>query len=73
MFSVSFHSFSLHRYPRSLKPHIILSMSWLPLESNPDVLTSYLHKLGVPESVSCTDVLGLDDDVSFFFFTQSQQ
>jgi len=30
---------------------------WIPLESNPQVLSHYLHKLGVDESVSIVDVL----------------
>ncbi|KAH8377800.1 hypothetical protein KR093_007181 [Drosophila rubida] len=40
--------------------------TWTPLESNPEVLTKYIHKLGVSPSWSVTDVIGLDDDVLAF-------
>lgn len=33
---------------------------WVPLESNPDVLTRFGHALGLPSSLSFTDVWGLD-------------
>lgn len=39
------------------------NIRWLPLESNPDVMTSYLHGLGVPRHWSVCDVLGLDPDL----------
>lgn len=35
---------------------------WLPLESNPDVLTKYIHKLGVSSDWSLTDVIGLESE-----------
>lgn len=38
-------------------------MSWLPLESNPDVMNKYLHNLGVPEKWQMVDVYGLDSDL----------
>lgn len=36
---------------------------WLPLESNPQVLTKFLHDGGVPEPWNVTDVFGLDPDL----------
>nr|XP_034175695.1 ubiquitin carboxyl-terminal hydrolase isoform X1 [Osmia lignaria] len=38
-------------------------MSWIPLESNPDVMTTFLHKLGVPKEWSIIDVYGLEPDL----------
>ena len=38
-------------------------MSWLPLESNPDVLNPFIRRLGVPGDWEFTDVFGLDDDL----------
>lgn len=37
--------------------------AWLPLESNPDVLTKYARALGAPPSSSFADVYGLDDEL----------
>ena len=37
--------------------------SWLPLESNPDVLNPFIRRLGVPSDWEFTDVFGLDDDL----------
>ncbi|EDW43660.1 GM23432 [Drosophila sechellia] len=37
-------------------------LTWTPLESNPEVLTKYIHKLGVSPAWSVTDVIGLEDD-----------
>ncbi|KAI1301923.1 Ubiquitin carboxyl-terminal hydrolase isozyme L3 [Halotydeus destructor] len=36
---------------------------WLPLESNPDVMTKFLTDLGLPEPWAVVDVLGFDDDL----------
>ena len=36
---------------------------WLPIESNPDVLNSFLKKLGVPSSWEINDVYGLDPEL----------
>ncbi|XP_022099560.1 ubiquitin carboxyl-terminal hydrolase isozyme L3-like isoform X1 [Acanthaster planci] len=41
----------------SVKPH------WIPLESNPEVMTKYIHTLGVPNKWHFVDVLGLDDEL----------
>ena len=38
-------------------------MSWLPLESNPDVLNPFIRRLGVPGDWEFTDVFGLDDEL----------
>ena len=37
--------------------------SWLPLESNPEVLSTYARALGAPSSTSFADVYGLDDEL----------
>lgn len=37
-------------------------MAWTPLESNPDIMNKYLHRLGVPEAWNIVDVYGLDTD-----------
>jgi len=36
--------------------------NWVGLESNPEVLTEYAHKLGVQKSWGFSDVYGLDED-----------
>ncbi|XP_037070983.1 ubiquitin carboxyl-terminal hydrolase isozyme L3-like [Pollicipes pollicipes] len=36
---------------------------WLPLESNPDVMNSFLHNLGLPSKWAVTDVYGLDPEM----------
>ncbi|XP_022328361.1 ubiquitin carboxyl-terminal hydrolase-like [Crassostrea virginica] len=38
-------------------------ISWIPLESNPDVLNKYIHNLGVPKEWQFVDVYGLDSDL----------
>ncbi|KAK6627287.1 hypothetical protein RUM43_002859 [Polyplax serrata] len=37
--------------------------TWVPLESNPDVMNTFLHKLGVPEKIKVVDVFGLDTEL----------
>jgi len=37
--------------------------TWTALESNPDVMSKYIHKLGVSPSWSLVDVLGLDAEL----------
>lgn len=37
--------------------------SWLPLESNPEVLSTYARALGAPALTSFADVYGLDDEL----------
>lgn len=39
-----------------------LHENWVGLESNPEVLTEYAHKLGVDKSWGFSDVVGLDDE-----------
>lgn len=34
---------------------------WVPLESNPEVMSKYMHSLGMSKNWIFTDVLGLDD------------
>ena len=36
---------------------------WLPIESNPEVMNSFLTKLGVPSDWEICDVFGLDPDL----------
>lgn len=38
-------------------------MSWLPLESNPDVMNKYLQSLGVPATWQIVDVYGLEPEL----------
>ncbi|KAK0180850.1 hypothetical protein PV327_003187 [Microctonus hyperodae] len=38
-------------------------MALIPLESNPDVMTKFIHQLGVPSKWTLVDVYGLDQDV----------
>lgn len=38
-------------------------MRWLPLESNPEVMTSFLRKLGLPSEWKISDVFGLDPEI----------
>ncbi|XP_037049589.1 ubiquitin carboxyl-terminal hydrolase-like [Bradysia coprophila] len=37
--------------------------SWIPLQSNPEILSAYLRKLGVPRGWNIVDVLGLDEEL----------
>ena len=37
--------------------------SWLPLESNPEVLNPFVHKMGLPSTWGFHDVFGLDDEL----------
>eukprot|EP00900_Chrysochromulina_parva_P011988 jgi/Chrpa1/20790/Chrysochromulina_OHIO_Genome00007923-RA len=37
--------------------------SWLPLESNPDVLNPFVHRLGLPVDWGFCDMFGLDPDL----------
>ena len=38
-------------------------MAWLPLESNPEVMTKYIHRVGAPDSCQVVDVFGLDPEL----------
>lgn len=38
-------------------------MAWVPLESNPEVMTKLCHKLGVPAKWNIVDVYGLEPDL----------
>mmetsp|Transcript_53130 Transcript_53130/g.115371 ORF Transcript_53130/g.115371 Transcript_53130/m.115371 type:complete len:230 (-) Transcript_53130:146-835(-) len=37
--------------------------NWLPLESNPDVLNKFIHRLGVPAGYNFVDVFGFDEEL----------
>ena len=37
--------------------------TWIPLESNPEVMTKLLHKVGVPKEWCIVDVYGLEPDL----------
>jgi len=37
--------------------------SWLPLESNPEVLNPFIKRLGVPDDWGFADVFGLDEEL----------
>lgn len=37
--------------------------SWLPLESSPEVLNPFVHRLGLPEGWNFCDVFGLDEEL----------
>ena len=36
--------------------------NWVGLESNPEVMTEYAHKMGVSKTWGFADVVGLDED-----------
>ncbi|CAG8492300.1 16424_t:CDS:2 [Dentiscutata erythropus] len=36
---------------------------WIPLESNPEVMNNYIHKLGLSSQWEYTDVYGLDEEL----------
>jgi len=40
-----------------------MATKWIPLESNPDVLTNWARKLGLSKNSSFTDVYGLDKEL----------
>ena len=41
-----------------------MSLEWLPLESNPELLNNFLQTLGLPpNTVAFNDVFGLDEGV----------
>lgn len=40
-----------------------MALRWLALESSPEVLTNYIHELGVEDQWGLVDVFGLDDEM----------
>lgn len=36
---------------------------WIPLESNPELITKFAHKLGLPANWSFVDVMGFDNEL----------
>ena len=51
--------------PRSLKVtnliRVVQRKKWMPLESDREILTSYLHRIGFPKTYCFHDVLGFED------------
>jgi ubiquitin carboxyl-terminal hydrolase L3 len=45
----------------TLEPSRTYQKHFIPLESNPEIFTALIHKLGVSESLEFQDVLSLDD------------
>jgi len=41
----------------------MLTVHWVPLESNPEMLTSFARKVGLPEKAEFVDVYGTDPDL----------
>jgi len=39
---------------------------WLPLESNPDIMTKFLNDIGMPEDWAVTDIIGFDPELLAF-------
>lgn len=42
------------------------NFEWPPLESNPDIFTDYLRKVGLPQEWGINEVYGLDDELLAF-------
>lgn len=40
-----------------------MSLSWVPLESNPDVMSSFLHELGLSSEYKLVDVYGFSQEL----------
>ena len=40
-----------------------MGKKWLPLESNPEVMSAFAHTLGLPSDVGFHDILGFDPDL----------
>lgn len=38
-------------------------LEWIPMESNPEVMNSFLRKVGVKPHINVVDVLGFDDEL----------
>jgi len=51
-----------NRISGSTAANKMTTTTWLPLESNPDVMNKYLQKIGVPKKWNVVDVLGLDEE-----------
>lgn len=49
------------KFPELYVSGDIMTKSWLPLEANPEVLTTYAQKLGLPLSIEFHDILGTED------------
>lgn len=42
------------------------NFEWPPLESNPEIFTTYLRQIGLPSDWGICEVYGLDDDLLAF-------
>jgi ubiquitin carboxyl-terminal hydrolase L3 len=40
-----------------------MGKKWLPLESNPEVMSAFAHTLGLPSDVGFHDIFGFDPDL----------
>ena len=38
-------------------------LEWIPMESNPEVMNSFLRRVGVKPTINVVDVLGFDDEL----------
>lgn len=38
-------------------------LEWIPMESNPEVMNSFLRRIGVKPNINVVDILGFDDDL----------
>lgn len=52
--------------PAVIKDEEAKKFSWPPLESNPEVFTSYLHSIGLPPTFAIGEVFGFDEDLLAF-------
>lgn len=39
------------------------NFEWPPLESNPEIFTEYMHKMGLPEQWAISEVYGFEEDL----------
>ena len=42
------------------------AFEWPPLESNPEVFTDYMHKVGMSKDWQVSEIFGLDEDCLSF-------
>ena len=42
------------------------TFNWPPLESNPDVFTQYMHKIGLSDKWAIGEVFGFDEELLSF-------
>ena len=39
------------------------NFNWPPLESNPEIFTEYMHKVGLPATWGFSEIYGFDEDL----------